>query len=68
VEPERRITGPLSLLPLRTTVPVITTNFDCVIEAFHEAAERPFTGDAVIANFKNAQPSVFGLFCRYRDG
>lgn len=49
VEPERCMTGPLSLLPLMTTGPVITTNFDRVIEAFYEAAERPFTGDAVIA-------------------
>ncbi len=49
VEPERRMTGPLSLLPLMTRGPVITTNFDRVIEAFYETAERPFTGDAWIA-------------------
>ncbi|MFO0697875.1 MAG: SIR2 family protein [Nitrospira sp.] len=49
VEPERRTTGPLSLLPLMTTGPVITTNFDRVIEAFYETAERPFSGDAWIA-------------------
>lgn len=49
VEAERRRTGPLSLLPLLTRGPVITTNFDRVIEAFYEAAERPFTGDAWIA-------------------
>ena len=49
VAPERRTTGPLSLLPLLTTGPVITTNFDRVIEAFYETSERPFTEDAWIA-------------------
>jgi SIR2-like domain len=49
VAPERRTAGPLSLLPLLTKGPVITTNFDRVLEAFYEAAERPFAGDAWIA-------------------
>jgi hypothetical protein len=46
---ERRAAGPLSLLPLLTKGPVITTNFDRVLEAFYEAAERPFADDAWIA-------------------
>ena len=49
---ETRTRGPLSLLPLLTTGPVITTNFDRVLEAFYEAAERPFSDDAWIAGRK----------------
>jgi hypothetical protein len=52
VAPERRTTGPLSLLPLLTTGPVITTNFDRVLETYYETAERPFTADAWIAGRK----------------
>ena len=48
VAPELLTTGALSLLPLLTTGPVITTNFDRVLEAFYKAAERPF-GDSCIA-------------------
>jgi hypothetical protein len=48
----KRTTGPLSLLPLLTTGPVITTNFDRVLEAFYEAAGRPFGEDAWIAGRK----------------
>ena len=42
VDPSRVTSGPLSILPLLTSGPVITTNFDRVLEAFYEAAERPF--------------------------
>jgi hypothetical protein len=42
VDASRTTSGALSILPLLTSGPVITTNFDRVLEAFYEAAERPF--------------------------
>ena len=52
VATEKRRTGALSLLPLLTTGPVVTTNFDRVLEAFYEEAQRPFAGEAWIAGRK----------------
>ena len=49
VAESRRRTGPLAILPLLTKGPVITTNFDRVLEAFYETAGKAFSSRAWIA-------------------